>query len=317
MITLPNDAHATVATDALDRGVHVCCEKPLTIRFVDAQALAAAARRGRATLFTAFHRRYNRNLVHLAGQLAGKRHRIDRITARYHENSHEHSGGEGWYLDPDRCGGGCVIDNGPNALDTVRFLVGDLAMVDATIGDIRSGAEYEGIVADFRNAVDTGDSYRDPGPDIVGLVERAYRLARTKETRLRMPPKDVGVARMVKLLFHSRYDRGMVLSEWRSRCISVGEVHELVTTIDDPERTGDRVDRVAFLGFAEFHSPAVVERGDEVWVGSRQLGVVAGFDEAHYPNHYNILISSDRLRSAGDVDLGVGDEVRFVESQRR
>jgi L-arabinose 1-dehydrogenase len=375
IVTLPNDAHTPVVADALERSVHVCCEKPLTITSADAETLVTAARRGKATLFTAFHRRYNHRLVELAARLPADRQRIARVRARYHENILEHTDGDRWYLDPERCGGGCVIDNGPNALDAVRLLLGELTLVDATIGDVRSGAEfcavlelasqdgipvtveldwalptgeaknvtvelrdgrrltadmlagfdgfkaslaheYEGILADFHRAVAAGDTYRDPGAEVVALVEQAYAVARRKEVRLRMRAKDEAVARVVKLLFHTRDDRGMALSPWTSRCVPAGKIHELVTTTDRPERPGDRVDRVGFLGFAEFRTSAVVESGDEVWIGSRRLGVVAGFDEHHHPNHYNILIGSERVWSAGDLDLRVGDAIRFVEGPR-
>ncbi|GGM80569.1 hypothetical protein GCM10012275_59030 [Longimycelium tulufanense] len=371
VITLPNNLHADVAVQALERGIAVCCEKPLTVTSTDADRVVAAARRGKATLFTAFHRRYNRNLHNLAAQLPKNPAEITLVRARYHENITEHTGGDQWYLDPLRCGGGCLIDNGPNALDTVRFLVGDLRVVDATIGDVRTGCEhyaevalegangvpvqveldwalptgelkdvtvetrdgrllradmlggfeefkssldheYVGILADFRRAVALGTDHVDAGPEIVRLVSDAYTIARRKETRARMTAKNAVVARVVKLLFHSRAERGMSMSPWLSRCVPAGQIHELVTTTDRPTRPGDRVDRVGFLGFAEFHDPAVVERGDEVWLGDgRRIGVVAGFDECHAPNHYNILIDTERLLTAADLDLRPGDQICF------
>lgn len=372
IVTLPNDLHAPVAIDALERGVAVCCEKPLTIDSADADAMVEAARSGGAALFTAFHRRYNSNLLRLAGQLPADHGRLRRVVARYHENIAEHTGGDRWYLDASRCGGGCLIDNGPNALDAVRLLVGELTVVDATIGDVRSGTEfyaevdlvsargvpvrveldwalptgevkdvevelgdgrllradmlagydgfkasldheYRGILDEFKSA---GPSYVDAGPDLVRLVADAYSIARAKERRLRMTAKSPVDTTVVKLLFHARTDRGMTFSPWLSRCVPAGQIHELVTTTDRPSRPGDRVDRVGFLGFTEFRAPAVVERGDEVWLGERlRLGVVAGFDECHAPNHYNILIGTDRLLTAGDVDLRPGDLVRFVPAR--
>ncbi|WP_156756054.1 Gfo/Idh/MocA family protein [Actinokineospora pegani] len=369
VITLPNDLHAEVARAALTRGIAVCCEKPLAIDPDDARSLAETAAAHETVLFTAFHRRYNSTLRALAASLP-PRSEIAGVTARYLENIAEHTGGEGWYLDPARCGGGCLIDNGPNALDAVRLLVGDLALVDATIGDVRGGAEhcadldldaggipvrveldwalptgevkdvtvdlrdgtsrtadllaghsgfkaslaheYRGILSAFHDAVQAGPGTPDPGPDLVALVAAAYRVARAKESRPRMCVKDDAEARMVALMFHSRDDRGMVLSPWESRCVQAGQVHELVTTVDQPRGEGDRVDRVGFLGFAEFTAATVVQRGDEVWTGSgRRVGTVAGFDECHFPNHYNILVAADSLLTAAELDLRVGHTVRF------
>jgi L-arabinose 1-dehydrogenase len=375
VITLPNDLHATVACDVLERGIAVCCEKPLTITVAEAEQVVSTARRSGAVLFTAFHRRYNRHLLDLAERLPADHGQIARVVARYHENIEEHTGGDRWYLDPARCGGGCVIDNGPNALDSVRHLLGDLTLVDATIGDVRSGTEfyaeldvvsangvpakveldwalpageiknivvelhdgtrlaadllsgyegfksslvheYSGILTAFRDAVKEGPDYHDPGIQLVSLVADAYAIARTKEKRLRMSAKDEATAAVVKLLFHSRTDRGMTLSPWATRCIRVGEVHELVTTTDRPARSGDRVDRVGFLGFAEFQRATVIGRGDAVWLGHRKrIGTIVGFDECHMPNHLNILIETDQLITACDIDLRLGEEIRFVEAQ--
>jgi predicted dehydrogenase len=373
VITLPNFLHAPAVQAALDRGIHVCCEKPLAVTSEEAVEMARRARAGGATLFTAFHRRYNTNLVELLASLPERRE-IAEVRARYHENIAEHTGGDAWYLDISRCGGGCLIDNGPNALDSVRHLVGPMRVVDASIGDVRSGCEfvaevrletpdaipvtveldwalptgevkdvtvvlrdgtelhadmlagydefkssleheYVGILAEFRAAI-AGPDWVDPGPEIVAVVEEAYRVARRKETRLRMSSKGAATARVVKLLYHSRDDRGMRLSEWRTRAVRVGEIHELVTTTDAPVDPGDRVYRVGFLGFVEFSSPTVIGRGDEVYVDDRRIGTVAGFDECHFPNHYNILIDTDAVVSAGDIDLKVADVVRFVEVGR-
>lgn len=373
VVTLPNDLHAPAVMAALDRGIHVCCEKPLAVTSEDAMEMARRARAGGATLCTAFHRRYNRNLLSLLADLPDRRD-IAAVRARYHENIGEHTGGDAWYLDAGRCGGGCLIDNGPNALDAVRHLVGPMRVVDATIGDVRGGCEfvaevrletpdaipvtveldwalptgevkdvvvelrdgtvrsadmlagyeefkssleheYVGILAEFRAAI-ANPGWVDPGPEIVGVVEEAYRIARRKETRLRMRSKGAATARVVKLLYHTRDDRGMRLSEWRTRAVRTGEIHELVTTTDRPSAPGDRVYRVGFLGFAEFADATVIARGDEVHVGDRRIGTVAGFDECHFPNHYNILIDTDQLLSAGDIDLKVADTVRFVEVER-
>ncbi|MFD8212270.1 Gfo/Idh/MocA family protein [Streptomyces sp. NPDC059697] len=378
VITLPNHLHAEAAEAALDAGLAVCCEKPLAVTTAEAARMTHAARRNNGVLFTAFHRRYNTNLVALKEQLPADPTELSRVVVRYHENIAEHMGGEGWYLQPEQCGGGCVIDNGPNALDEARFLLGDLLLTDASIGDVRMGAEfcaeldlksaagvpvrveldwalqtgevkdvtvelrngdvlhadmlagydgfkaslsheYDGILADFRRAVEAGFAdYRDPGPDIVALVEEAYRVGRTKHTRLRMSSKNPVSTKVVRLLFHVTENRGMTLSPWGSRAIPAGQIHELVTTTDRPSAEGDRVDRAGFLGFVEFQDPAMLCRGDEVWVrqpgrADRRIGTLAGFDECHYPNHYNVLIDSDRLWTAGDISLEPGDEIRFVE----
>ena len=127
-------------------------------------------------------------------------------------------------------------------------------------------------------------------------------------------PKRTVEGVVVKVLTHRRTDRGMSLEEFASRCVREGDVHELVTTDQDETRTGARIDRVGFLGFAEILRAGVVDRGDEVWLDGGRVGTVLGFDGCHLPNHYNILIRSDRPVSGGDLDLKPETRVLFRQA---
>jgi len=124
-------------------------------------------------------------------------------------------------------------------------------------------------------------------------------------------PKRTVEAIVVKVLVHRRDDRGMSLEPYASRCVRVGEVHELVTTDHRDTRPGARIDRVAFLGFAEITRAGVVDRGDRLRVGDRLVGTVLGFDACHYPNHYNVLITTDETLTGSDLGLLPETEVRF------
>ena len=117
---------------------------------------------------------------------------------------------------------------------------------------------------------------------------------------------------LVKVLVHSRDDRGMRLEEFASRCVRAGEVHELVTT---DHRVGDEsIDRVGFLGFTEIRTAGVIDRGDEVWIGGHLVGRVLGFDACHFPNHYNILIQRDTPVTGQEIALTPESTVHFGQS---
>lgn len=116
---------------------------------------------------------------------------------------------------------------------------------------------------------------------------------------------------LVKVLVHRRDDRGMSLEPFASRCVRQGELHELVTTDHTGTEEGTRIDRVGFLGFVEIATAGVVDRGDELWLGDTHVGTVLGFDACHFPNHYNILVRSDRPRTGADLDLRPELPVRF------
>ncbi|MDQ0994391.1 hypothetical protein [Streptomyces sp. V3I7] len=122
---------------------------------------------------------------------------------------------------------------------------------------------------------------------------------------------------LVKVLLHRRTERGMALEPHASRCVRRGEVHELVTTDHRETTEGARIDRVGFLGFVELACGGVLDRGDEVRIGDRLVGTVLGFDACHFPNHYNILITCDRLLTGEDLRLHPELPVSFTQPSRR
>lgn len=234
VVTAPNDTHAAIGRDVLDAGLPLCVEKPLATRLVDGEDLA---RRG-GVLFTAFHRRYNRHVVALRESLAGAAP-VESVVVRYLERIEDHVGRDRWYLDMARSGGGCVADNGPNALDLARVFLGPLRLeaakvvrdaegvdrqalvqlsgaasapasasasasveldwsypgevkdvevrlADGTVrrADLLAGHpefkgslwhEYEGVLRDFARAIAVGKAYRDPGLEVLALVDEVYR----------------------------------------------------------------------------------------------------------------------------------------------
>jgi len=116
---------------------------------------------------------------------------------------------------------------------------------------------------------------------------------------------------LVKLLQHKRTDRGMELAAHETRCFRAGEIHELVTTDQHASTPSDRIDCVGFLGFVEITRAGVVETGDEVVHQNKVLGHVIGFDECHYPNHYNILIKTEKVLTADDANMHLEEQITF------
>ncbi|SER43805.1 Gfo/Idh/MocA family protein [Actinokineospora terrae] len=145
VVTVPNDQHAPVCRDLLDAGLPVCVEKPLATRLRDGLALAELAATRGAVLFTSFHRRYNARVGALLESLpAGVP--VESVRVRYLERIEDHVGEDGWYLDPARCGGGCVADNGPNAFDLVRQLVGTAQVSGVDITRDSLGVDRRAVV---------------------------------------------------------------------------------------------------------------------------------------------------------------------------
>ncbi|WP_410912108.1 DUF6917 domain-containing protein [Priestia filamentosa] len=115
----------------------------------------------------------------------------------------------------------------------------------------------------------------------------------------------------VKLLFHKQKQRGMKLIDFKTRCVQKREIHEIVTTTHKNAECGDTINEVGFLGFAEMECGGVVERGDLVKIEGKPIGHVLGFDDCHFPNHYNILISVDKTITAKDINIQVESKITF------
>lgn len=147
VVTVPNDAHAPVCRDLLAAGLPVCVEKPLALTSADADELTALAAARRVPLFTAFHRRYNSHVRLLAARLRRNLSGARQVTVRYFERIEDHVGQDRWYLDPARCGGGCVADNGPNAVDLVRLLLGEVELTAAEIARDDAGVDRSAVLS--------------------------------------------------------------------------------------------------------------------------------------------------------------------------
>jgi len=146
VVNVPNDAHFPVVRDALHADKAVCVEKPLAIDVQDGRALRALAADRNLPLFTAFHRRYNRNVLDLLNALpAGVP--VERLTVRYWEKIEEHVGRDRWYLTPERCGGGCVADNGPNAIDVVHLFLGEVALHESKVVRDAHGVDQQARIS--------------------------------------------------------------------------------------------------------------------------------------------------------------------------
>lgn len=118
--------------------------------------------------------------------------------------------------------------------------------------------------------------------------------------------------RWVAVMEHRRLTRGMRLERWQTRAVCAGAVHELMTTPAPPPPGGDRVDEIAYLGFAEFGA-GLLAVGDAVReADGTLLGHVLGFDDTHLPNHMNVILLSADRRTGRQRGLTAGGGVHVV-----
>ena len=111
---------------------------------------------------------------------------------------------------------------------------------------------------------------------------------------------------IIALLHITFQDRGLKLIQARSRALLKNEIHELMITDEEGAAPASGVDRVSAIAFFEVKGGGIAVVGDEVTIGGRVLGVLAGFDMTHMPNHMNVLVKSASLEVPS---ITVGDEV--------
>ena len=116
--------------------------------------------------------------------------------------------------------------------------------------------------------------------------------------------------RVVAVLRGVTDQRGLALTELRSRAVLQHAVHELMVTDEDAD-LGATVNRVGLIAFFEVENSGVVLVGDTLYWGERPLGTVAGFNETHMPNHQNICLKVDRLQDGETLGLVVEDTLHF------
>jgi hypothetical protein len=104
-------------------------------------------------------------------------------------------------------------------------------------------------------------------------------------------------------------NRSLQLIQPISRACATGTVIELIATDEQGILPGSTVNAIAYIAFVELTSSGVILVGDDVlWNGS-PLGVIAGYDDTHMPNHQNVIVAVDRRISGKDLGLRLDDGI--------
>ncbi len=154
-ICTPNAFHAPAALAALRRGVHVLCEKPLSLDLAACDEMIAAAREGGAVLQTGHHLRSSPP-VQTARRLIDEG-RIGRVTFMRLRQAHDWGGApqvRGVFGSLAASGGGTLLDNGCHMMDLARHFGGDVASIYARMATLKFDIEVEDTsvaTLEFRN----------------------------------------------------------------------------------------------------------------------------------------------------------------------
>lgn len=148
IVATPHSDHARIIKRCLEAGKHVLCEKPLTIDPYQARSLAQLAQDRGLRLATGFdHRFWTPVAEALALVRSGRIGPVHTILAQIgHRASPAFLGS--WHIDPERAGGGCLMDNGPHACDLIRQFAGEVVAAKGYVGhslDLPDGCESEAL----------------------------------------------------------------------------------------------------------------------------------------------------------------------------
>lgn len=103
--------------------------------------------------------------------------------------------------------------------------------------------------------------------------------------------------------------RGLKLIQPRSRVLKKNELHELIVTDEKIAKPGETVNNVAYIAFIEILKGGVMVVGDKVYWNNNLLGIVAGFDDTHMPNHQNIILYSSKISTGKKLNIRLEDKI--------
>ena len=134
IVAIPNYQHAEVVCEALKRGLHVLCEKPLSISYTDAKKIIVAAKKYKRFVKTGSNHRFFPTIKKAYELIqSGKIGTILTIKGTIGTNGSHTK--QSWFWNKKLSGGGTYIDNACHILDITRWFMGDFSSCVGMIGN--------------------------------------------------------------------------------------------------------------------------------------------------------------------------------------
>lgn len=143
-VAVPTFLHAPIAIAALERGIHVLCEKPIALDGPEADAMVQAARTADRVLEVAFNHRQRGDIQELKAVVdAGRLGHPYYAKAWWLRRTGIPTLGS-WFTRAELAGGGPLVDIGVHVLDYSLFLLGnpEVVAVSASTYDLLATAGF-------------------------------------------------------------------------------------------------------------------------------------------------------------------------------
>ena len=133
LIATPSRTHATMVRTALERGLHVFCEKPFTLSTSDADELTALARAKEAVTQVGYHNRFVGTFAEVKKLLdAGAIGKVTHVLGEAYGPVVLKAKGGTWRSRKEE-GGGALYDYAAHPLNLVNWYLGEPAGVGGTV----------------------------------------------------------------------------------------------------------------------------------------------------------------------------------------
>lgn len=197
LVATPPVTHRDVCCGLIDHGLHVLCEKPLSIDTESARHMINASRQANRVFTMASKFRYVADVARakaiIESGVIGQLVLFDNVFTGRVDMSQR------WNSNPTISGGGVLIDNGTHSLDITRYFLGELAEVQVIEGHRIQNLPVEDTVklfvrskSDVLASIDLSWSvskeqpyylsiYGSAGTLLVGWKESKYRRASDSE----------------------------------------------------------------------------------------------------------------------------------------
>ena len=142
VVCTPNDTHEEIVVEALEAGAHVLCERPIAPDAETARRMVEASREAGRQLMVAMNQRFRFDVRSIRQFVSsGELGDVFFVRAAW-LNQRFRRPRKGWRTDPDRSGGGVLMDLGVQALDVALWLL-DFPRVERVVARFHGDGPVE------------------------------------------------------------------------------------------------------------------------------------------------------------------------------